>query len=614
MDHLPTEARNPASMNLDELSPLELARLMNAEDARVVPALALELEKIARAIEVTASRLEKGGRLIYLGAGTSGRLGVLDAAECPPTFNSPPGQVIGLIAGGPAALTKAVEGAEDHPEYAARDLEGLGLTAGDVVVGIATSGSTPYVLGGMKEARRLGAFTIGIACNPGTDLTAAVDLAIVLEVGPEVLSGSTRLKAGTATKLVLNMLSTGVMVRQGKTYSNLMVDLRATNNKLRARSNRIMRMVTGLNSEESDRVLQECGGELKTALVAQMSKISPVDARIRLQTAGGRVGSALLSREQTASSTSERTLLLGIDGGGSGTTALLASAGASQWSLLGRGESGPSNRQSVGDQRATAAIEEAVARAFATAGIKRETVAVACLGLAGTDRPEDRQLFQDWAARFGLANEVVVTNDADILLAAGTPAGEGVAVISGTGSIAYGKAADGRRVRAGGWGHLLGDEGSAYAIALAGLRAVARAADGRESPTQLDEALLKRLGLDRPEQLIPIINGGRLDRAAISALAPVVLAASEQDKIAATIVQQSAQELALAIVTVAGKLRWKDLAFPLAVAGGLLLASDSYRQSVLDAVQQAGFKPDPVTMVAEPAEGALRLALAKVQG
>jgi N-acetylmuramic acid 6-phosphate etherase len=224
MDSLQTEARNPASMNLDELTPLQFVHLMAAEDARVVPAVASQAEAVARAIEVIADRLRQGGRLVYAGAGTSGRLGVLDATECPPTFSAPPGLVIGLIAGGPQALTQAVEGAEDHPEFAARDLDALGLSDRDVLVGIATSGRTPYVLGALAHARRLGAFTIGLACNADAELIGQADLAITPVVGPEVLSGSTRLNAGTATKLVLNMLSTGAMVRLGKTFGNLMVD------------------------------------------------------------------------------------------------------------------------------------------------------------------------------------------------------------------------------------------------------------------------------------------------------------------------------------------------------------------------------------------------------
>src|SRR5215207_7099545 len=197
MDHLLTETRNPSSFDLDAVSSLEIVRLMNAEDARVPPAVAAEAEAIARAIDVVAGRLHGGGRLVYAGAGTSGRLGVLDATECPPTFNSPPGQVVGVIAGGPAALTQAVEGAEDHPEYAATDLAALNLGAKDALVGIATSGRTPYVLGAVEYAKSVGAATVGLACNAGSELEPRVDLMICPVVGPEVLSGSTRLKAGT---------------------------------------------------------------------------------------------------------------------------------------------------------------------------------------------------------------------------------------------------------------------------------------------------------------------------------------------------------------------------------------------------------------------------------
>src|SRR5262245_60919618 len=301
MDHLQTEARNPASAELDDLSPLELVRLMNAEDARVIPAVASQAEQIARAIEVTAERLRGGGRLIYVGAGTSGRLGVLDATECPPTFNAPPGLVVGLIAGGPTALTRAVEGAEDHPEYAAPDLSAIALSAADVLVGVASSGRTPYVLGAVDYARSLGAFTIGLSCNPDADIIPRVDLAITPVVGPEVLSGSTRLKAGTATKLVLNMLSTGAMVQLGKTFGNLMVDLRATNEKLRLRTNRIVRQATGLDHAAADALLESCGRELKTALVSHLAGISADEARDRLRASNGWVRQAVGTNGRVAS-------------------------------------------------------------------------------------------------------------------------------------------------------------------------------------------------------------------------------------------------------------------------------------------------------------------------
>ena len=288
-----TEARNPASEKIDTLSALEIVRLMNDEDSRVPAAVCREAEPIARAVEVIADRLRGGGRLIYIGAGTSGRLGVLDASECPPTFSTPPEMVVGLIAGGYGALTRAVEGAEDHPEAAVDDLKKINLSSRDVLVGIATSGRTPYVIGGLKHARQIGAFAIGLACNDGSALTDAADLMITPVVGPEVISGSTRLKAGTATKLVLNMLTTGAMVLLGKTYGNLMVDLKATNKKLIIRTRRIVAELTGLTEAEAEQQLARCGGELKTAVVAHRHNISAETARERLSQAGGQLRRAL---------------------------------------------------------------------------------------------------------------------------------------------------------------------------------------------------------------------------------------------------------------------------------------------------------------------------------
>jgi N-acetylmuramic acid 6-phosphate etherase len=293
MTRLTTEARNPASEKIDTLSPLEIVRLMNAEDARVAEAVGREAEPIARAVEIIADRLRSGGRLIYIGAGTSGRLGVLDASECPPTFSTPPEMVVGLIAGGYGALTRAVEGAEDHPEAAVADLKNIELAAGDVLVGIATSGRTPYVIGGLQYARERGAFAIGLACNDGSALAGAADLMIAPVVGPEVISGSTRLKAGTATKLVLNMLTTGAMVLLGKTYGNLMVDLKATNAKLVIRTRRIVAELTGFSEAAAEEQLARCGGELKTAVVSQKHNLAAEDARRLLALSGGQLRKAL---------------------------------------------------------------------------------------------------------------------------------------------------------------------------------------------------------------------------------------------------------------------------------------------------------------------------------
>jgi N-acetylmuramic acid 6-phosphate etherase len=293
LEHLTTEASNPASERLDSLSPQEIVSLINSEDAKIAEAVGQQADAIAKAIEVIANRLQHGGRLVYIGAGTSGRLGVLDAAECPPTFNSDPAQVVGIIAGGPGALLRAVEGAEDSPDLATQDLKNIDLCSHDVLVGIATSGRTPYVLGALDYARSQGAYTIGLCCNRDAAINARADLSIAPIVGPEILSGSTRMKAGTATKMVLNMLSTGAMVRLGKIYGNLMVDLQATNTKLAERSKRIVCKITVIPPERAEVLLQQCNGELKTAIVSYRLDLEPEQARLRLNNARGHLRKAL---------------------------------------------------------------------------------------------------------------------------------------------------------------------------------------------------------------------------------------------------------------------------------------------------------------------------------
>jgi len=293
LNHLTTEQRNPHSESLDSLSALEIVLLMNREDAQVAAAVHAQAAAIAAAVDVIVDRIRQGGRLVYIGAGTSGRLGVLDASECPPTFNTPPGLVVGVIAGGPRALTTSVEGAEDHPETAVKDLEDRSLTERDVLVGIATSGRTPYVIGGLDYARTIGAFTIGLSCNQDSALEAACQIMITPVVGPEVLSGSTRLKAGTATKMVLNMLTTASMVRLGKTYGNLMVDMRASNTKLMARARRIVATLAEVSETEAETLLQQCAGDVKTAILAARCAVSPHQARELLERAGGHLRRAL---------------------------------------------------------------------------------------------------------------------------------------------------------------------------------------------------------------------------------------------------------------------------------------------------------------------------------
>jgi N-acetylmuramic acid 6-phosphate etherase len=293
MDLTLTEERNPLTKDIDTLPTLDMLTLINAEDQKVALAVRDELPRIAAAVEAITARMQRGGRLIYIGAGTSGRLGVLDASECPPTFGTPPELVVGLIAGGPTALTDAVEGAEDDREGGAREIAELDVNENDSVIGIAASGRTPYAIGGLQESKIRGALTVSIACNRPSPLGELAEISITLVVGPEVVSGSTRLKAGTAQKMVLNMISTGVMIRLGKTYSNLMVDVQPTNIKLRQRALRMVAEATGLDAPQAAEILSACGGEVKTAIVAILAGISPEVARIRLRETGGYVRKAI---------------------------------------------------------------------------------------------------------------------------------------------------------------------------------------------------------------------------------------------------------------------------------------------------------------------------------
>ena len=288
-----TEERNPLTTDIDTLPTLDMLSLINAEDQKVALAVRDELPYIAAAVESITARIQRGGRLIYIGAGTSGRLGVLDASECPPTFGTPPELVVGLIAGGLAALTEAVEGAEDDREGGAGEIAELDVNENDCVIGIAASGRTPYAIGSLQEAKKRGALTISIVCNRPSPLGELAEISIAPVVGAEVVSGSTRLKAGTAQKMVLNMISTAVMIRLGKTYSNLMVDVQPTNVKLRQRARRIVAEATGLDLQRAAEMLSDCHGEVKTAIVAILAGISPELARIRLHETGGYVRKAI---------------------------------------------------------------------------------------------------------------------------------------------------------------------------------------------------------------------------------------------------------------------------------------------------------------------------------
>ncbi|MFY0762352.1 N-acetylmuramic acid 6-phosphate etherase [Metabacillus dongyingensis] len=293
LEHLTTETRNEKTMNLDEMSITELLTVMNEEDEKVAKAVKAEIPSIAKAVDAIIQAKKQGGRLIYLGAGTSGRIGLLDAVECPPTFGTDPGEVIGLIAGGEKAFIKAVEGAEDRKELGVDDLKEIQLTSKDVVVGIAASGRTPYVNGGLEYANSIGANTIAVCCNKGSEVGNAAEIAIEVVNGPEVLTGSTRLKSGTSQKLICNMLSTASMVGVGKVYGNLMVDVQQTNKKLEERAKRIVMEATSCSYETAEEYLVKAKDNSKLAILMILTNLSYEEALEKLNASQGFIREAI---------------------------------------------------------------------------------------------------------------------------------------------------------------------------------------------------------------------------------------------------------------------------------------------------------------------------------
>lgn len=293
LSKLTTESRNQNTLNIDKVSTLEMVKMINEEDKKVANAIEIELPKIAEAIDGIVERMQKGGRLIYIGAGTSGRLGILDASECPPTYGVSEELVQGLIAGGQEAIFRAKEGAEDSKELAVLDLKDKHLNENDTVVGIAASGRTPYVIGGLEYANEIGSLTISVTCNADSQVAKEAKIAISPVVGAEVVTGSTRLKSGTAQKLVLNMLSTGSMIKMGKVYGNLMVDVKATNEKLVERSKKIVCEATGVSFKEAETILNETGFDVKLSIFMILSNLEKEEAKVILEMNNGYIAKAL---------------------------------------------------------------------------------------------------------------------------------------------------------------------------------------------------------------------------------------------------------------------------------------------------------------------------------
>lgn len=575
-----TESANPAALHLDDLPTRELVALMNAEDAKVAPAVGLALDSIARAVDAIADRLRGGGRLLYFGAGTSGRLGVLDAAECPPTFGIAPEQVVGVIAGGSSALTRSQEGAEDEVEPARAKVRELAVDARDCVVGISASGRTPYVIAAIETARSAGAFTIALVCNPGSALAQTAELAIEVVPGPELVAGSTRLKAGTATKLVLNLLSTCAMVRLGRVQGHRMIDLRPTNQKLLERA---------------------------TQLVVELSGVGADAARAQLVAQGGSVRAAVdaLARNDSGSRAS-LGFIAGIDGGGTKTVIALGAPIGRERSTGPVRIAQPCNLASD-FEGALAAIGEAIDVSFAAAGEQRTRLAALVVAAAGSGEAATRARAADRLRAAGVAERIAIVHDAAPLLVAATRDAVGIVLISGTGSFCFGRDATGLAARAGGLGALLGDDGSAYELGRAALKAAARAADGRAAKLALVRAVFDAVGSSEARAIVRF-SFDHSAPARIAELAPLVLAAADEgDPIAEKLVARAASELALMAKTVARRLSFGTAPVPLVLAGGVFDHSAGLRRRVVAALQEMGVAT-AVLPSGEAAVGALTLA------
>ncbi|KAI9742886.1 MAG: hypothetical protein M1818_003615 [Claussenomyces sp. TS43310] len=517
---LQTERQNVNTRAIDVLPTLEMCQVINAEDATVAKAIEVCIPQIAAAIDATTLRMRRGGRLIYVGAGTSGRLGILDASEIPPTFSAPQGQFVGIIAGGDAAIRTAQEGAEDDIASAISDLQSLKLDPEqDTLLGIAASGRTPYVLGCLKYAKELGCLTLGIACSFPSEMSRSdlVDHMMSVVTGPEVVTGSTRLKAGTGTKMALNMLSTGIMIKLGKTYGNMMVDLKASNLKLKQRSRDIVRtlesMASDMGDEQLDELIVSCNGSVKLALMIIMTKLSKEDCQRRLEMAEGVLSKALKMWEAESMHISKTSGLNGItdtvktrefnvciDGGGTKCAVVITDRSGN----MGRGQSGSCNFIDVGIEDVLRVISDATQMALSNlpgpeGSSKLEfppnkmrgeySFSKLLAGIAGIERPNAAQTLQlALSGLFGIPTgpNLCVSNDVDMLGIAMQKYPEirtGLVVIAGTGSIAMSYRRDPRSplplktARSGGWGSVLGDKGGGYDVGKEGIQAVLSALD-----------------------------------------------------------------------------------------------------------------------------------------
>ncbi|KAH7409654.1 putative glucokinase regulator family protein [Cadophora sp. MPI-SDFR-AT-0126] len=651
LDGLQTESRNTSSSDIDEVSTYELCQIINKEDATVATAVNNCLPVIAEAIDDLANRVRRGGRVIYVGAGTSGRLGVVDASEIPPTYSAPGEQFIALIAGGDAALRHAQEGAEDDIVAAETDLKALNMDGHlDSLIGIAASGRTPYVLRCLSFAKSLGCVTVGIACCEPSAMgqEGNVDHLISLVTGPEVVTGSTRMKAGTGTKMALNMLSTGIMIKVGKTYGNMMIDVKSSNLKLQQRSKNIIRTICGKKSpsseEELEVLLAACSGSVKLAVATILLEAPIPEAKRRLDDAGGVLADVLQnSRAEYSEPSNTGNYVLCVDGGGSKCGAVILGKNGE----TGQGEAGECNVSSVGLGAAVSSISLAIQRAVDSCpeiqgtSFKSIPFQSVWIGLAGYDRPNiaDRinglllNLFHpDVRSKLRISNDIELLANA---VADKNGVDSVVVLVAGTGSIAMSfERIDGRLERtgrSGGWGHLLGDDGSGYGTGRQALRLALESVDEIDAKkgkgqTQicadpLVPKIFEHFGLKySQESPINLLNEIlSLDSCSqevlkptkrIAEVAKVVVDSSSSSKKAMELLKEGSKSLIRMLSSLVVSQELDTSKISLILAGGLL-QSEVYQGLLLHDLASAGLDFRDVQAVQHPALVAAKTLLGK---
>lgn len=604
----PTERRNPRSTRIDELDALGILRIINAEDATIATQVGRALEPLAQAVDLAVERIRRGGRVHYFGAGTSGRLALLDAAELVPTFSVPADLFVAHQAGGVEALLRSVEAVEDDEEAGARVARELATD--DLVVGITASGRTPYVGGALRGARRRGAATVLISSNPDAALAELADVHVAVATGPEVLAGSTRMKAGTAQKLVLNAFSTATMIRLGRTWSNLMVSVMATNSKLRRRSVRILEEATGAPQEACEAALRDARGDLKVALVSALAGATPSAAGEALEAAGGSVRGAVAQLHAPGEAPGTPGVVVAIDAGASGSRLRAVDLRDGSVTLdtqvrdgirivPARIELGEGRRGGIDAEALTAPLDQALASVRGS-GARIATVVLAAassIGLTADTRP-----LTAVAAHHG-AERLVLASDALTAYLGALGDRPGAVVSAGTGVVALGRDASGAWTRADGWGHLVGDEGSGAWIGATALRAALRSHDGRAGGS---EPLLQRLRtrFGPPDELSSTLYR-RADRPALLAsfTPDVAAAAQEGDPVAQRIWRSAGKHLAEAAAAAL-----PSSARRVSYTGGVFEAGELLMEPFLEALHRLRPDADPVAPAGTGLDGAVTLA------